>query len=239
MIINLVSNPRNLSTALMYSFAQRSDTTVIDEPHYGVYLTKTGYDHPGREDILNALPHSEQAAMQAIDDAHTKPVLFLKNMAHHIRLLDSTDWMRNCFHVLYIRDPRRIIASFSQVITAPTVQDVGMDDQYQVWQYLRDNQLPYCVLNSDDLLQDAEATLSKLCSVIGIPFEPQMLHWPSGPKAYDGVWWPYWYASVHKSTGFISKLSAMPVLGDDLLALAEQCHPYYDALQNDVSRIYP
>ena len=37
-IINLISGPRNLSTALMYSFSRRPDTKVIDEPFYAHYL---------------------------------------------------------------------------------------------------------------------------------------------------------------------------------------------------------
>ena len=36
--ICLWSGPRNVSTALMYSFAQRPDTRVVDEPLYGHYL---------------------------------------------------------------------------------------------------------------------------------------------------------------------------------------------------------
>ena len=44
-IINLISGPRNLSTALMYSFSQRPDTVVIDEPFYAHYLVTTGIDH--------------------------------------------------------------------------------------------------------------------------------------------------------------------------------------------------
>ena len=40
--INLWSGPRNVSTALMYSFAQRSDTAVVDEPLYGHYLRADG-----------------------------------------------------------------------------------------------------------------------------------------------------------------------------------------------------
>ena len=47
-IINLISGPRNLSTALKYSFAQRPDTKVIDEPIYAHYLLSTGISHPGR-----------------------------------------------------------------------------------------------------------------------------------------------------------------------------------------------
>ena len=36
--IQLWSGPRNVSTALMYSFAQRPDTRVVDEPLYAHYL---------------------------------------------------------------------------------------------------------------------------------------------------------------------------------------------------------
>ena len=32
------SGPRNISTALMYSFAQRKDFVAIDEPFYASYL---------------------------------------------------------------------------------------------------------------------------------------------------------------------------------------------------------
>ena len=50
--ICLWSSPRNVSTALMYSFAQRSDTTVFDEPLYAHYLKESGVIHPGREEVL-------------------------------------------------------------------------------------------------------------------------------------------------------------------------------------------
>ena len=53
--ICLWSGPRNISTALMYSFSQRDDTRVVDEPLYGHYLLKTGVRHPGREEIMAAV----------------------------------------------------------------------------------------------------------------------------------------------------------------------------------------
>ena len=46
--ICLWSSPRNISTAMMYSFAQRPDTIVFDEPLYAHYLRVTGIDHPGK-----------------------------------------------------------------------------------------------------------------------------------------------------------------------------------------------
>jgi len=38
--ISLWSGPRNISTAIMYSFAQRYDTQVVDEPLYVITYVK-------------------------------------------------------------------------------------------------------------------------------------------------------------------------------------------------------
>ena len=51
-IIHAISGPRNVSTAIMYSFAQRSGCTVFDEPLYGIYLKDTDVHHPGKEEVL-------------------------------------------------------------------------------------------------------------------------------------------------------------------------------------------
>ncbi len=40
--IHVWSGPRNVSTALMYSFAQRADTRVVDDPRYAHYLRVSG-----------------------------------------------------------------------------------------------------------------------------------------------------------------------------------------------------
>ena len=47
----------------------------------------------------------------------------------------------------------------------------------------------------------------------------------------DGVWAPHWYASVEASTGFGPyRGDAVPDLPGHLVALAEQCQPFYDEL---------
>ena len=52
--IAMWSGPRNLSTAMMRSFGNRSDCAVADEPFYAAYLSITGLDHPMREEIIRA-----------------------------------------------------------------------------------------------------------------------------------------------------------------------------------------
>ena len=58
--ICLWSGPRNISTALMYSFAQRSDTLVYDEPLYAYYLKNSNAKkyHPGAKDILSSMENN-------------------------------------------------------------------------------------------------------------------------------------------------------------------------------------
>ena len=82
-VIHGISGPRNISTALMYSFAQRPGCTVIDEPFYGPCLQRTGLEHPGREKILAQIPNSVEASVDRIlshcEQGYTE--LYLKNMA--------------------------------------------------------------------------------------------------------------------------------------------------------------
>lgn len=50
--IAMWSGPRNISTAMMRSWENRSDTVVVDEPLYGPYLATTGKKHAAYEDII-------------------------------------------------------------------------------------------------------------------------------------------------------------------------------------------
>ena len=62
MKIAMWSGPRNLSTALMYAFASRTDCAAWDEPFYAAYLAATGIDHPMRAEVIAALEGMEHIA---------------------------------------------------------------------------------------------------------------------------------------------------------------------------------
>src|SRR5262245_8759110 len=85
----LWSGPRNVSTALMYAFAQRDDTQVLDEPLYAHYLRVSGADHPGKEEVMAAMENDgERVVREVILGPSDRPVLFMKQMAHHLVELD-------------------------------------------------------------------------------------------------------------------------------------------------------
>lgn len=200
--ICLWSGPRNVSTALMYSFAQRSDTVVADEPLYAHYLRVTDAGHPGQAEILRSQnPDGAQVVQQVLLGAYARPVVFFKHMAHHLVDLDE-GFLAQMRNVLLIRHPAEVIASFSKVIAQPVLRDIGIARQAALLETLDRMGLPAVIVDGSDLLRDPARMLEALCHALDLPFEPAMLHWPPGPRPEDGIWAPYWYAQVHRSSGF-------------------------------------
>ncbi|HOX84082.1 MAG TPA: sulfotransferase family protein [Chryseolinea sp.] len=227
--INLISGPRNISTALMYSFAQRKDTHVLDEPFYAFYLHKSGVDHPGKDEIMQEQPIDEKIVLQSIFDKWDKDVLFIKNMAHHIELMDE-NFLNEVTNIFLIRNPHQIIASYAQVIENPIMRDIGIEFQYQLFNRLVDRGQQPLVIDSGVIVQNPEAILKKICQVVGIPFTTDMLHWQTGPKPYDGIWAKYWYANVHSSSGFEKQPTSTRTLPPHLEPLNDKARHFYEKL---------
>jgi hypothetical protein len=82
------------------------------------------------------------------------------------------------------------------------------------------------VVESTDLLAAPERTLRLLCRGLGLEFDPRMLAWPPGRHPSYGVWAPFWYENVERSTGFAApapKTAPFPRELEPLLAVAENC----------------
>ena len=77
------SGPRNLSTALMRSFSSRADCVVSDEPFYAAYLAATGFEHPGRREVLASQPQDWRQVATAISGrSGTAPAAGLVSETH-------------------------------------------------------------------------------------------------------------------------------------------------------------
>jgi hypothetical protein len=211
----------------MYSFAQRSDTEVVDEPFYACYLSITGVEHPGKEEVLSSQSSDEKIVKQELFQKGAKPVLFIKNMAHHIEVLND-DFLSQCINIFLIRDPKQLIASYAQVIDNPSMRDIGIEYEYELFQKVSDQKS--IVIDSGLLLQNPESVLRQVCERTGIKFESEMLRWKAGPKEYDGVWAPHWYANVHRSTGFEKQATSDRPLPKKLEPLNESASVYYQKL---------
>ena len=224
MRIAMWSGPRNLSTAMMYSFGARADFTAMDEPFYAAYLKATGLDHPMRDAVL-AAQEQDPARVPLGFVQHGTRHLYMKHMAQH--MIDSfpLDWAENCMNIHLIRHPARVIASYAEKREAPRLADIGFDRQVMLFE-----RLGGLVIDSGDIRADPEGMLRRLCAAIDLPFDPAMLHWPAGPRAEDGVWAPHWYGAIHRSTGFAGPEGELPELKGAEAEVLEAAMPYYERL---------
>ena len=229
--IHMWSGPRNISTATMYAFRQRSDTLVVDEPLYASYLAATGANHPVAADVIASQERDPQKVIaQQFRGPAAKPVVFFKQMTHHLLDLDRS-FLREGRHFLLIRDPRSMLPSLGRVLSAPQLEDTGLALHLDLYQTLLDMGQEPAVVDSRLLQNHPEAVLRLLCRHLGIPFEPAMLSWPAGPKPEDGVWAPHWYAAAHQTTGFNPWVAPAEPFPDHLNDLLQECLPYYTALR--------
>ena len=229
-VICLWSGPRNVSTALMYAFRQHPNARVIDEPLYAHYLRVTGAVHPGEEEVLLSQNNDgHEVVHDVIMGACDYPILFVKNMAHHLVELDLAflDCTKN---VLLIRDPEQMLPSLINQIPHPILRDTGLKRQWDLFEDLTQRGQTPVVLDSRELLLAPEDILDQLCTQIGIPFSKEMLTWPAGPKPEDGIWAKHWYHSVHKSTTFIEYKPKVDPFPESLKPLLSECKPFYDRL---------
>ena len=201
--IMLWSSPRNISTALMYSFAQRSDTKVVDEPFYAYYLThvNTKVDHPGKREIINSQSSSFNEIVSEMEMFMEKDVLFIKNMTHHLAKT-NVNFSRNWYHLILTRSPQSAYISFKKVISNPTVLDMGYKEQYAIALKFKKKNIPFYILSSEELLNSPKKELKNLCDYLKINFDNNMLSWDRGGIKEDGIWAKFWYENVHKSHGF-------------------------------------
>ena len=238
--ICLLSGPRNVSTALMYSFAQHGGIRVVDEPFYGHYLRLSGADHPGKEEVLAAMNCDGDSVIRDLLDApaeESNKRLFIKHMAHHLIGLELGFLQQSC-NVFLIRDPQEMLPSLAQQLPEATFADTGLQLQWKLFCALEDAGVQSAVLDSRELLLDPAGVLEKLCDFLELKFSRQMLTWEAGPRAEDGIWAPHWYDAVHDSTGF-APYSAKSEFPDRLDALLAVCKPWYEKLYERAIRANP
>ncbi|HIG32224.1 MAG TPA: hypothetical protein EYQ09_02110 [Flavobacteriales bacterium] len=228
-IICLWSCPRNMSTALMYSFAQREDTQVFDEPLYAHYLKKTGANHPAREEVLQSLENDGNKVVQDIILQKSKKVLFHKLMTHFLIDID-TAFLSKVSNIIFIRNPEEIIISYSKVIPHPKLEDIGLKQQHELYLSLEKQGNIPIVLDSKCLLQNPKLMLKRLCNMLEISFDQKMLMWKKGARKEDGIWAKHWYENIHNSTGFLPYAEKEIKLSGSNVTLAKKCKPYYEFL---------
>lgn len=230
--IAMWSGPRNISTALMRSFENRSDTIVCDEPFYAHYLEHTGYDHPDKKLICR----QHEINWRIVVEQLTNPlptgtsVFYQKQMSHH--LLDHIDrtWLvgSDFQHGFLLRDPEEMLLSLIKILPNVTLLETGLPQQLELFQLIQqESKTTPVVLRARDLLNSPQQMLPAICESFSIEFMPKMLNWPTGARESDGIWGKHWYANAYKSSEFGKhrvKNERLPDCFQKLLAECQEIH---------------
>lgn len=228
--IAMWSGPRNISTAMMRSWENRSDCSVVDEPFYACYLHETGLNHPCRDEILTAQSTSRETVIRELTQGEPgTDIYYQKHMTHHMPRGMDMGWCADMRHCFLIRNPREVIVSYLEKMPGLSEDDIGIVRQAELFDEIAAIQghTPL-VVDSADVLRDPAAVLEKLCAGLGVPWLPDaMLNWPPGRRDSDGVWAPHWYQNVESSTGFGTHRHRDPQVPVQHEDLAERMQPYY------------
>jgi hypothetical protein len=149
----------------------------------------------------------------------------MKHMPHHMIDGFPLDWAKDCINIHLIRHPARVIASYGAKRDEMVFEDIGFLQQTALY-----DKIGGIVIDSSDIRAAPEAMLKKLCTAIGLPFDPAMLHWDAGPRAADGVWAKHWYNAVRQSAGFAGKEGPLPELDTAQEKMRHLAMPHYKKL---------
>lgn len=235
-VIHSWSAPRSLSTSLMYSFAQRDDMEVLDEPLYANFLKVTGVDRPYKDEVFSKLESDgNKVVKELIYGPGVKKYRFCKNIAKQRLPGLPAGLIKKGKHFILIRNPLDILPSFEKVVP-PSSLELGFGELVSIYSDLCKLGKPPAVIDAADLEQDPEGTLRGLCEDLDIPFDDKMLSWEAGAKPIDGLWAPWWYKSVHQSTGFKKTRKYPKPFPFSLYDLLEQSLPLYNMLRRHVRK---
>jgi hypothetical protein len=186
-----------------------------------------------RDEVLASQPRDWRAVVEGLlgPVPDGRPVFYQKHMTHHMLPLIGREWTLNLRNAFLIRAPEDVLLSYAQVRGTPSPEEIGVPQQRELFEREADRlgDAPP-VIDGADVLRDPGRVLSLACAALGIAFVPEMLCWPAGPRATDGVWAPAWYSAVEKSTGFSAPREGRVELTDELKRVADAVRGDYERL---------
>ncbi|KAA3487272.1 branched-chain-amino-acid aminotransferase-like protein 1 isoform X1 [Gossypium australe] len=158
-VIHSWSAPRSLSTSLMYSFSQRDDIEVLDEPLYGTFLRVTGVERPYREDVLSKMEcDGNKVVNNIIYGPGKNRYRYCKHIAKQRVPGLPNDLLQKGKHFILIQNPLNILSSFEKVVP-PSFLELGLGDLVSIYSELCALGKPPPVIDAADLQQNPEDTL--------------------------------------------------------------------------------
>ena len=203
-IIALWAHPRSMSTAIERIMRERNDLCCVHEPfiyYYYIELAKKNLPHfdqdPDKPVKFDAI------IADLIDKAGSAPVFF-KDMGYYMvpALFEYPALAQRLDHLLLIRDPRKSILSYYKLDPDISVEEIGVEAQWQLFQWLGENTKRNPMIVEASAVQDnPQLAMGKVWNYLGLDFVAEAFEWnaKSNPEDWQAV--SGWHGEVQSSTG--------------------------------------
>ncbi len=204
MIIILWAHPRSMSTAIERIMRERGDCLCLHEPfmyYYYLHLGSREFPHfeaepdrpTGFDDIIDMMRNEAR-----------EQTVFAKDMAYYVlpELFRHPALAREIRHAFLIRDPRKSIASYYKLDPELTLDEIGIERQWQLYQWLRretGEEPP--VVRAEDIQRDPRGVVGALWKRIGLDFIADAFSWQAGEMPADWEQVGAWHARTASHSG--------------------------------------
>jgi hypothetical protein len=218
-IVFLISPPRSMSAACARMMQARGDFEVFHEPFHLPYVCEF-HPHYAPYVFEPGLHATYQEVKQMLFDAAETKGVFVKEMSFDLReyLLNDLEFVRDkrVSFVFLMRDPHSSVISFyrkSQFCPSMLNYLIGYEPLYHIFETVKkESPNRILLLSAEQLAEDPEEIIEKLCQDLDIPFLLHALHWASGKEGFDvhKEWHEMkkdqaveqWHQDALESTGF-------------------------------------
>lgn len=244
-ILALWTTFRTRSTAFECMMRERGDFLVFHEP-YGLSF----YNSEERRNT-NRYPDAEikaesnyQATRERLREKAKQHKVFIKDMPYYISHLIEPEFVAELDNTFLIRDPAKMLPSLHYLWPDFTLEETGYEPLYRYFMMAGDisGKTPI-LIDSDDLLEQPDATIKAYCDAVGIPFIPEALSWEAKSRPEINHWQDgLWHSSVKTSKGLRErkqKENNYETMEDNdrLKQAYKYCLPYYQKLYEHRLRI--
>jgi len=233
-IVALWSHPRSMSTATERIMRERGDFTCFHEPFMYLYYVGDAKKEMPHFHIPPGTPTCYDDIREMLLNAADQGPVFFKDMGYYIvdRLQQDRAFVDRITHTFLIRNPEKSIVSYYKLDPGVTSEEIGLETEYQLFQWLSDvyGKAPP-VMEAADIQDDAEGMMRAYAAAIDVEFLAHSLNWSGDPpKEWKNV--SGWHGDVMNAQGIQRDNETTDSISTEASAItldsAPQLRAYYD-----------
>jgi len=235
-ILALWAVPRSTSTAFEWMMRQRGDMTCLHEPYGEAWYQGEAPLWPRvTDDSVRTPGLALNSVTLRLMQLREEGAVFIKDFPHYIEHLWDEQLLSMFNHSFLIRHPAKTITSMYSKWPDFHPKETGFEEQRRLFDRLADaHAAPPPLIDSDDLLENPQAIVSRWCEAVGIAFVESALHWQPGSR--DEVsWWDggSFHANLRDSDGLKPQQRQYVEIKDvpaRVRKIYDSCLPHYEYL---------